>query len=136
MTYPNSLDSFPTGSGGTPSIVIFEPNYRNPYAEQANVAVEHQFGVNTILSVGYVYSHRLALLGNSNGVTRQANGNFGLDLNLVPPDQQPAFGGAYATATVTSPLARLGRYTRDLPGDWCLLMAPLSEAAAGSSSWK
>jgi hypothetical protein len=42
-------------------------------------------------------------LGNSNGVTRQANGNFGFDLNLVPPDQQVAFGGSANTATVTLP---------------------------------
>jgi len=103
VTYPNSLSSFPSGAGGTPSIVVFAPSYRNPYVEQGNIAVEHQFGANTALSVGYVYSHGLALLGNSNGVTRQANGNFGLDLNLVPPDQQPAFGGSYATATVTLP---------------------------------
>ncbi len=103
VTYPNSLSSFPSGAGGSPSIVVFAPNYRNPYVEQANIAVEHQFGTTTALSVGYVYSHGLALLGNSNGVTRQANGNFGLDLNLVPPDQQPAFGGSYATATVTLP---------------------------------
>jgi len=103
VTYPNSLSAFPTGAGGSPSIVVFSPNYRNPYVEQANIAVEHQFGANTALSVGYVYSHGLALLGNSNGVTRQANGNFGLDVNLVPPDQQPAFGGSYATATVTLP---------------------------------
>jgi len=103
VTYPNSLSSFPSGAGGTPSIVIFAPSYRNPYVEQGNIAVEHQFGANTALSVGYVYSHGLALMGNSNGVTRQANGNFGLDLNLVPPDQQPAFGGPYATATVTLP---------------------------------
>src|SRR5260370_38236377 len=54
-------------------------------------------------SVGYIYSHGLALVGNSNGVTRQANGNFGLDLNLVPPSQQPAFGGNFSTATVTLP---------------------------------
>ena len=103
VTYPDSLSAFPTGAGGSPSIVVFSPNYRNPYVEQANIAVEHQFGANTALSVGYVYSHGLALLGNSNGVTRQANGNFGLDVNLVPPDQQPAFGGSYATATVTLP---------------------------------
>jgi hypothetical protein len=103
VTYPNSLSSFPSDAGGSPSIVVFEPSYRNPYVEQGNIAVEHQFGANTALSVGYVYSHGLALLGNSNGVTRQANGNFGLDLNLVPPDQQPAFGGSYATATVTLP---------------------------------
>lgn len=103
VTYPNSLSSFPSGAGGSPSIVVFTPNYRNPYVEQGNIAVEHQFGTNTALSVGYVYSHGLALLGNSNGVTRQANGNFGLDLNLVPSAQQPAFGGSYATATVTLP---------------------------------
>src|SRR5260370_22975137 len=54
-------------------------------------------------SVGYIYSHGLALVGTSNGVTRQANGNFGLDLNLVPPSQQPAFGGNFSTGTVTLP---------------------------------
>ena len=103
VTYPNSLTSFPTGAGGTPSIVVFSPNFRSPYVEQANAAVEHQFGAQTALSVGYVYSHGLRLLGNSNGVTRQANGNFGFDLNLVPPDQQFAFGGSANTATVTLP---------------------------------
>jgi hypothetical protein len=103
VTYPNSLSSFPSGAGGSPSIVVFTPNFRSPYVEQANVAVEHQFGAQTALGVGYVHSHGLHLLGNSNGVTRQANGNFGFDLNLVPPDQQVAFGGAANTATVTLP---------------------------------
>jgi hypothetical protein len=103
VTYPNSLTSFPSGAGGTPSIVVFSPSFRSPYVEQANAAVEHQFGAQTALSVGYVYSHGLRLLGNSNGVTRQANGNFGFDLNLVPPDQQVAFGGDFNTATVTLP---------------------------------
>lgn len=103
VTYPDSLTSFPSGAGGTPSLVVFSPDFRSPYVEQANVAVEHQFGAHTALSVGYVYSHGLALLGNSNGVTRQANGNFGLDLNLVPPDQQVAFGGSFTKDTVTLP---------------------------------
>src|SRR5207253_4108922 len=103
VTYPNSLTSFPSGAGGTPSLVVFSPSFDSPYVEQANAAVEHQFGANTALSVGYVYSHGLRLLGNSNGVTRQANGNFGFDLNLVPPNQQPAFGGSFSTATVTLP---------------------------------
>jgi len=103
VTYPNSLSSFPSGAGGTPSLVVFIPNFRSPYVEQANAAVEHQFGANTALSAGYVYSHGLRLLGNSNGVTRQANGNFGFDLNLVPPELQPAFGGCFTTATVTLP---------------------------------
>jgi len=104
VTYPNSLTSFPSGAGGTPSIVVFSPSFRSPYVEQGSLAVEHQFGAQTALSVGYAYSHGLRLLGNSNGVTRQANGNFGFDLNLVPPDQQPVFSpGTPATATVTLP---------------------------------
>lgn len=107
VTYPDSLTSFPGGAGGTPSIVVFSPNFRSPYVEQANVAVEHQFGSQTALSVGYVYSHGVRLLGNSNGVTRQANGNFGFDLNLVPSAQQPVFDPTtFATATVTLPNGR------------------------------
>jgi hypothetical protein len=102
VSYPDSLTSFP--GGGSQSIVIFSPNFRSPYVEQASIGVEHEFGSQTALSVSYVYSHGLRLLGNSNGVTRQANGNFGYDLNLVPPDQQPIFSpGSFATATVTLP---------------------------------
>lgn len=103
VTFPNSLTSFPAGAGGTPSLLVFVPNFRSPYVEQANFAVEHQFGGHTALSVGYVYSHGLALLGNSNGVTRQANGNFGLDLNLVPPALQTQFGGSFTNDNVTLP---------------------------------
>lgn len=105
VTYPTSLTSFPTGAGGTPSAVVFAPNFRSPYVEQGNLAVEHQFGVHTAVSLGYVYSHGLALLGNSNGVTRQALGN-GSDLNLVPPDLQPQFGGSFTNDTVFFPNGR------------------------------
>lgn len=103
VTYPTSLTAFPSGAGSTPSLVVFAPNFRSPYVEQGNLAVEHRIGNHMAAGAGYIYSHGLALLGNSNGVTRQANGNFGLDLNLVPPSQQPAFGGNFSTATVTLP---------------------------------
>ena len=103
VTYPNGLTAPPAGGAGGQSIHVFVPNFRNPYVEQGNLTVEHKFGANTAMSVGYVYSHGIALLGNSNGVTRQANGNFGFDLNLVPPEQQLAFGGNFTTATVNLP---------------------------------
>jgi Carboxypeptidase regulatory-like domain/TonB dependent receptor len=103
VTYPTSLTAFPTGVGGTPSLVVFAPNFRSPYVEQGNVAVERRLDAHMAVMAGYIYSHGLALLGNSNGVTRQANGNFGFDLNLVPPSQQPAFGGNFSTATVLLP---------------------------------
>jgi hypothetical protein len=103
VNYPNTVPAFPSGSGGTPSVVVFAPNFRSPYVEQGSLSIEHQFDPSTALSIGYVYTHGLQLLGNSNGVTRQANGNFGYDLNLVPPSLQPQYGGSFASDTVTLP---------------------------------
>ncbi len=103
VTYPQTLTSFPSAAGGTPSAVIFDPNFRSPYIEQGSLGIDHQFGAHTALSVSYAYTHGLALLGNSNGVTRQANGNFGRDINLVPPELQVAYGGNYTQDTVILP---------------------------------
>src|SRR5450432_236058 len=106
VTFPNSLTGFPIGVSTTPSIVVFAPNFRSPYSEQGNLGLEHQFGSHFSLGATYVYSHGLQLLGNSNGVTRQANGNFGFDMNLVPPGQQTANGGALNTDTVFLPTGK------------------------------
>jgi Carboxypeptidase regulatory-like domain/TonB dependent receptor/TonB-dependent Receptor Plug Domain len=103
VSYPNSLTSFPSGAGGTPSLVVFAPNFRSPYVEQANFSIERELGAKTALSLGYVFTHGVRLLGNSNGVTRQANGNFGLDINLVPPQLQPSYGGSFTTDSITLP---------------------------------
>jgi len=54
VTYPNSLSAFPTGAGSAPSLVVYAPNFRSPYVEQANVAFEHQFGSHMTSSLGYV----------------------------------------------------------------------------------
>jgi hypothetical protein len=102
VTYPNYFTAFPAGAGGSPSLVVFSPKFRSPYVEQGNLQIEKQIGSRTAFSVGYVYTHGLQLLGNSNGVTRQANGNFGLDINLFPPALQPSQGG-FATDTLQMP---------------------------------
>src|SRR5713101_1150373 len=105
VTYPNPLPAPPAGPASGQSIHVFVPNFRNPYVEQGNLTMEHRFGARTSMSIGYVYTHGLALLGNSNGVTRQANGTFGFDLNLVPPEHQtdPGVGGNFTQATVNLP---------------------------------
>ncbi len=103
VTYPQTLQNFPSGAGGTPSAVVFAPNFRSPYVEQGNFGIDQQIGAHSALSVSYVYTHGLALLGNSNGVTRQANGNFGRDLNLVPPSLQVQYGGNYTQDTLFLP---------------------------------
>lgn len=103
VAFPNSLAAFPAGAGGTPSLIVFSPNFRSPYVEQGNIGLERQIGKHAVVSTAYVYTHGLALLGNSNGVTRQANGNFGFDLNLVSPGMQGLFGGTTTTDTVILP---------------------------------
>ncbi|HWX56850.1 MAG TPA: TonB-dependent receptor [Verrucomicrobiae bacterium] len=103
ITFPNSLTAFPTGVSITPSVVVFAPTFRSPYVEQGNLGLEHQFGDHFSIGTTYVYSHGLHLLGNSNGVTRQANGNFGYDLNLFSPSQQVANGGSFNSDTVFLP---------------------------------
>jgi hypothetical protein len=103
VTFPQTLNSFPSAAGGTPSAVVFAPKFRSPYTEQGSLGIDQQFGAHTALAVSYAYTHGLALLGNSNGVTRQANGNFGRDLNLVPPALQVQYGGNFTQDTVILP---------------------------------
>jgi hypothetical protein len=103
VSFPKSLTAFPSGLSAAPSLIVFSPTFRSPYVEQGTLGLEHQFGSHLTLGSNYIYSHGLRLLGNSNGVTRQANGNFGYDLNLVPPERQIAFGGNFTTDTVFLP---------------------------------
>ena len=103
VNFPETLTAFPSDSGGSPSAVVFAPNFRSPYVEQASLGLEQQLGEHSTIGLSYAYTHGLALLGNSNGVTRQANGNFGRDLNLVPPEMQLQYGGGFTQDTVTLP---------------------------------
>src|SRR5581483_385612 len=104
INYPNSFTSYPAGAGGTSSLVVFSPNFRSPYVEQASLSIERELGAKTALSLGYVFTHGVRLLGNANGVTRQANGNFGLDINAVPPQLQPLYDPTlFASDTLTLP---------------------------------
>ena len=105
VTYPNTVPSLESCPGATQSLTVFAPNFRSPYVEQGDFAIERQLGSHTALSVGYVYSHGVALLGNGNGVTRQAspNGSFSFDLNMFPPALQPQNGGMFSTVTVNMP---------------------------------
>ncbi len=105
VTYPNTVPSLDSCPGSTQQLTVFAPNFRSPYVEQGDFAIERRLGSHTALSLGYVYSHGVALLGNGNGVTRQAspNGSFSFDLNMVPPALQPQFGGMFSTVTVNMP---------------------------------
>jgi len=77
VTYPTSLTAFPTGLGVTPSIVVFAPNFRSPYVEQGNLAVERRLGNHMAASAGYIYSHGLALLATPTELRVRPTGILG-----------------------------------------------------------
>jgi hypothetical protein len=65
-TYPSALANCPPGTlvcsppkslAGltTTSISAFAPNFQTPYTEQANVAVQHEFGRSMVATVSYAY---------------------------------------------------------------------------------
>jgi hypothetical protein len=65
--FPNPLAAQPNVNG-TSSILYLDSHWRNPYSEQANIAVERQVAKNTSVTLSYVFSRTLHLLE-----TRDAN---------------------------------------------------------------
>jgi hypothetical protein len=67
VSYPNTFCGAPTAAAGCappagfnaapPTILLFAPNYRQPYIEQYNVAVEHQIAADTSVTVAYTGVH-------------------------------------------------------------------------------
>ena len=55
-TYPQTLQHFPSEAGGTPSAVVFAPNFRSPYVEQGNFGIDQQLGAHSALNVSYIYT--------------------------------------------------------------------------------
>ncbi len=66
-SFPNALANQPNVPG-TSSIIFPGDSFRNPYSQQANLAVEREVARNTSLTVSYVWSRGLHLLA-----TRDAN---------------------------------------------------------------
>ena len=92
--FPNPLAAQPNVNG-TSSILYLDSHWRNPYTEQANVAVERQLAKDTSLTVSYVFSRGLHLLQ-----TR--------DANAAPPTTSYTFpvldAGGNVVSSYTTPL--------------------------------
>ena len=100
VSYPNVLAAIPTASR-TPSLFVFSSDFKNPQTQQWNLNVEHQFGNNYSLTVGY-----LGLKGSHLPRTR--------DINLFPatPVTYPVAGGGSFTFdrfSTTRPIGNFGR---------------------------
>ncbi len=52
--YLNPIYATPTGSGQTPSIYVFAPNFQNPRIQQGNLGVEFELDKSTSLTVSYL----------------------------------------------------------------------------------
>ena len=56
--------AFPSGSDGNPCPLMgVDPNLRTPYVENFNLGIQHQFGNNLSLEIGYVGNHGARLTG-------------------------------------------------------------------------
>ena len=82
--YTNAQNPFGSSAGTLPAATPFtqvnyfvDPYIKNPYSEQWNFGIEHQFGQSTILSVNYVgsESHRLDIGGYFNTAAPGPPGN-------------------------------------------------------------
>ena len=85
VTYPNLLPGIPPANR-TPSLFVFSSDFKNPQTQQWNLNLEHQFGNNYSLTVGY-----LGIKGSHLPRTR--------DINLFPasPVSYPLQGGGVFT---------------------------------------
>jgi outer membrane receptor protein involved in Fe transport len=77
--FPNVLSGGPPPGGSV--LDVLAPKMKTPYSEQANIAVEHQFGSDMVLTVSGIFSRGVNLWGTQ-------------DINA------PALGGAPFTYTI------------------------------------
>jgi hypothetical protein len=97
--FPNPLANAPNVSG-TSSILYLDKSWRNPYSQQANLAVEQQLAKDTSLTVSYVWSRGLHLLE-----TRDANvANPTTSYTFPILDATGAQTGSYTTPLYTTRL--------------------------------
>ena len=93
--FPQALNAAPSFSIAPPSIFAPSSTFRNPYSEQADIAIERQISKNTSLTVSYVFSRGLHLLQ-----TR--------DLNAAAPTSSYTFpildAGGSIVGNYTSPI--------------------------------
>lgn len=71
--FPNRIDpavlsspSFPV-LPGVQSVIYADPNWRNPYSQQADLGIQRELAKNTTLDVSYVWSRSLHLQGTKLG---------------------------------------------------------------------
>lgn len=103
-TYPNVPTSAQLLGSSVPSIATYDPNYRDMYAVQSNLQVEHAFGNNLSVNLNYQYL-----------TTRHSP--YGREVNVGTPvcnlaDGRPAYTesacGTGPSTTVTRPNPNFG----------------------------
>ena len=114
--FPRALSAAPSFSVAPPSIFAPSPTFRNPYSEQADIAIERQIAKNTSLTVSYVFSRGLHLLQTQ-------------DLNTAAPTTSYTFpildasgniAGNYTSPIYTArvdPAYKAGVYQADSAGN-------------------
>lgn len=105
--FPNYLSAQPNVSG-TSTILFAGDGWRNPYSQQANIALEREIAKNTKVTLSYVWSRGLHLLQTRDANAAAPNTNYTFPILDASGNQtgsyttpiyttrvNPAFGGIY-----------------------------------------
>jgi hypothetical protein len=88
--FPNYLTGLPGVGASAVNLTVAAPNFRNPYSEQATIAIERELVKNTSLTVSYVWSRGLHMLQTLNANLTQPNTNC--TQNQVGPTPEGCYG--------------------------------------------
>jgi hypothetical protein len=100
--YQNAIYTTPTGSGATPSIYVFAPNFQNPRIQQGNLGVEYALGKNSSVTVSY-----LRVKGDH--LQRTGDVNLGTTSNASITDAVSGQSFSYVKYTGARPNAAFAR---------------------------
>ena len=60
--FPNPVPTVSAVPAGTKTITFADPNFHNPYTEQATLAIQRQIGRDMDLTASYIFSHGVGLI--------------------------------------------------------------------------
>ncbi len=95
--FPNALAAQPNVAGSS-TILYASDTWRNPYSQQANIAVERELAKNTTLTVSYVWSRGAHLLQTRDANASAPNGTYTFPILDASGSQT----GSYTTPIYTS----------------------------------
>lgn len=101
--FPNIFATTPAGTGGAPSVIFFDKNFKLPAAQQVDLSVQRDLGWGTVLSLSYVgaFTRHLPNFADVNVDTAHTTP---VTYTIVDPTNAGPLKGTYTTPVYTTRL--------------------------------